>query len=159
MSIVSLSTALTREHREIDTGIERFVADLDRDVLDREPLLSAFDALRRHIYLEEALLFPPIRQAGLVMPVMVMLREHGSLWRLMDSMTEMLVQGDPGAFDDRLRSGCQELLAQLEQHNRKEEPIIYPSADSDLSEEASAELAEFLRSGSLPDGWVCATNR
>ncbi|HEY2878425.1 hypothetical protein [Nocardioides sp.] len=72
MSIVSLSAALTREHREIDNGIEAFVA-------------------------------------------------------------------------------------KLEQHNSKEEPIIYPRADSALTEEASVELAAFLRSGNLPDGWVCAT--
>ncbi len=156
MSIVSLSAALTREHREIDNGIEAFVAKLDRDVLDPEPLLSAFAALRRHIYLEEAFLFPPIRQAGLVMPVMVMLREHGELWRLMGSVTEMLDRSDPAEVD-RLRSRCRELLAQLEQHNSKEEPIIYPRADSALTEEASVELAEFLRSGNLPDGWVCAT--
>ncbi len=81
MSIVSLSDALTREHRDIDTGIRAFVVDLERGVVSPEPLLSAFEALRRHIYLEEAFLFPPIRQAGVLMPILVMLREHGTLWR------------------------------------------------------------------------------
>ncbi|WP_284255776.1 hypothetical protein [Pseudolysinimonas kribbensis] len=36
--MVSLSDALTREHRDIDGGIEAFVADLDRDVVTPEPL-------------------------------------------------------------------------------------------------------------------------
>lgn len=48
MSIVSLSDALTREHRDIDTGIRAFVVDLERGVVSPEPLLSAFEALRRH---------------------------------------------------------------------------------------------------------------
>lgn len=59
--MVSLQAALTREHRDIDA----FVADLDRGVVGPEALLNAFEALRRHIYLEAEFLFPPIRQVGL----------------------------------------------------------------------------------------------
>ncbi|MDN5896771.1 Hemerythrin HHE cation binding domain-containing protein [Brevibacterium sp. Mu109] len=153
--MVSLSAALTREHRDIDAGIEAFVADLDRGVVNLEPILTAFEALRRHIYLEEEFLFPPIRQAGLVMPVLVMVREHGTLWQLMDALTELMDDNDPGDVDDVLASTCRELLGQLEQHNSKEEPIVYPHAETDLAEEAAAELADFLQTGSMPDGWVC----
>lgn len=163
----SLSTALTREHRTIDAGIETFVAGLDGGVVDPRPLLTAVEALRRHIYLEEVFLFPPIREAGLVMPVLVMLREHGALWRLMDTLTEILdgtapvptddQHDDPA--DDRLLPLCRELLAQLEQHNSKEEPVIYPHADSDLTDDAAAALAAFLRAGSLPSEWTCEAVR
>jgi hemerythrin-like domain-containing protein len=157
--MVSLSDALTREHRDIDGGIEAFVADLDRDAVTPEPLLTAFEALRRHIYLEEEFLFPPIRQAGLLMPVMVMIREHGALWQLMDALTELLADNDPGDVDDELLSTCRALLDQLDQHNSKEEPIIYPHADADLDEQAAAHLVDFLESGSTPAGWVCEAVR
>lgn len=155
MSTTSLSEALTREHRDIDAGIETFVADLDRDVVDPKPLLVAFEALRRHIYLEETFLFPPIRQAGMMMPILVMLREHGTLWQLMDALSEQVASHDPAGSNDALRSACSELQARLDQHNEKEEPVVYPQADVDLDEAAAAGLAAFLRTGSTPDGWVC----
>ncbi|MEO6958238.1 MAG: hemerythrin domain-containing protein [Antricoccus sp.] len=155
MANTSLSEALIREHRDIDSGIEVFIADLERGVVDAEPLLVTLAALRRHIYLEEQFVFPPLRQTGLMMPVMVMLREHGELWQLMDTLTELLRGSDPTVLNDKFVSTCRTLLAQLDQHNSKEEPIIYPHADNDLSQETMAELAEFLDSGSTPDGWVC----
>lgn len=139
----------------IDTGIEVFIADLEHGVVDAQPLLVAFAALRRHIYLEEQFLFPPIQKAGLMMPVMVMFREHGALWQLTDTLTELLQGSDAPVVNDEFASTCRTLLAQLDQRNSKEEPIIYPFVGNDLSEEAMAELTDFLDSGSTPDGWVC----
>lgn len=153
MTTTNLADLLTREHRDIDGGIERFVAGLDRGAADPEPLLSAFAALRRHIYLEETFLFPPLRQGGMAMPIMVMQREHGTLWRLMDSLAALLAADGSAA---ELEPGCRQLLAELDRHNGKEEPVIYPHADAGLPGETAAELAEFLRTGSTPDGWVCA---
>lgn len=161
MPNMSLPGALIREHRNIDTGIETFIATLDHGTVVCEPLLSAFEALRRHIYLEETFLFPPIRQAGVLMPLLVMVREHGNLWQLMNTITALLEDHDSArsvdgqAADDDVASTCRILLAQLEQHNSKEEPIIYPHADKDLSAEATTTLAEFIRTGSTPQGWIC----
>ncbi len=155
MSAASLSEALTREHHEIDAGIETFTADLARGLVRTEPLLTAFGALRRHIYLEEEFLFPPIREAGLMMPVLVMLREHGELWSAMDAIERLLESDGVDTPDARLAPACVDLLARLDQHNSKEEPIIYPHADSDLDDESTETLAEFLRTGRTPEGWRC----
>ena len=59
-----ITDALTREHHAIDAGIETFLAD------DADPatLREALDALRRHIYLEERFLFPPLKQS-MMMPI------------------------------------------------------------------------------------------
>ena len=54
-----------------------------------------------------------------------------------------------------MRNACRELLATLDAHNAKEEPIIYPQADVALDPEASAKLHEFLDSGVMPEGWRC----
>jgi hypothetical protein len=69
--------ALEREHREVDEGIEAFADGPPAGQRDRKPLIRAIHALRRHIYLEEVFLSPPLRAAGLVAPVLVMLREYG----------------------------------------------------------------------------------
>lgn len=148
----ALSVALKREHREIDSGIATFVETLDEGCVRREPLMLALDALRRHIYAEETFLFPPIRKAGMVMPVFVMMREHGQLWRTMDALTDQLAGGADNA---QLRQTCSQLLTQLDQHNAKEEPVIYPHADTDLPAPVNSELAQFLETGQTPLNWVC----
>lgn len=84
----TLSAALEREHHEIDAGLEAFLDGLDSGEVRRDELTRAADALRRHIYLEEEILFPPIRDAGLVPPILVMLREHGEIWQTLDALEE-----------------------------------------------------------------------
>lgn len=148
----ALSVVLEHEHNEIDSGIEAFIEKLDGGRLQPEPLSAALEALRRHIYLEETFLFPPIREAATIMPIVVMLREHGELWRTVGTLTDLLVDR---ADSEELRNTCHRLLRQLEQHNSKEEPVIYPHADTDLPAQLSAELIRFIENGRIPDGWVC----
>ncbi len=152
----TLSAALQREHREIDTGIETFIEKLECGGIQPESLTAALEVLRRHIYLEEVLLFPPIRDAGMVMPIFVMMREHGQLWRTMDTLTDLLGDGND---DGRLADACRRLLDQLHEHNSKEEPIIYPHADMGLPAHTSSELTRFIETGRTPDGWVCQQAR
>lgn len=152
MSAGILSAALESEHREIDGGIETFTVGATNGDYDDAALLRALSALRRHIYLEEVFLFPPLRDAGLMMPIMVMEREHGELWQLMDTVQ---AAHDGGADPAELVPTCQNLLALLDRHNSKEEPIIYPQADAALDEQANAQLQEFIASGTMPEGWVC----
>lgn len=152
MESEALSGALEREHREIDGGIEAFTAALMKGKSQAEPLVRAMEALRRHIYLEEEFLFPPLRDAGMTMPIFVMLREHGELWKMMDALDGLLgTDTEP----DTVLNSCHALLAQLDKHNSKEEPIIYPQADTVLTASASAELSAFLDAGRMPEGWVC----
>ena len=152
-----LEAALTREHREIDAGIEEFVAAADTGQVLAEPLVRAMEALRRHIYLEETFLFPPLPAAGLMMPVLVMVREHGALWDAMAAIDDDLSALSP---EDRtavsqLLQRCRQLLAMLDQHNTKEEPVIYPRADLDLDEAVHDDLADFLYAGTTPEDWTC----
>ncbi|TXL61344.1 hemerythrin domain-containing protein [Aeromicrobium terrae] len=151
MKTIDLAEVLTQEHREIDAGIEAFVRSLAAGSVEPDPLVGAMAALRRHIYLEETLLFPPIRHAGMSMPLLVMAKEHGLLWRLMDHLDSLLAAQDVDALQVR----CEELQLILDQHNRKEEPIVYPRSAGDLTSEEAQVLAQFVESGSTPDGWVC----
>ena len=143
-----LQIALEREHREIDHDIEQFI----NQPTDPAPLRRSIEALRRHIYLEEDFLFPPLREAGLVMPILVMIREHGDIWKAMDNTEKLLADG---ADTDALLEVCAELVKLQEVHNAKEEPIIYTQADTKLSFEASTRLQAYLESSTLPEGWIC----
>lgn len=147
-----LADALEREHHEIDDGIEAFTAALAIGSSQRERLLRAVAALRRHIYLEEEFVFPPMRAGGMVAPLFVMVREHAQLWTTLDALeSELASDADEGV----LRKRCHELMVQLQHHNPKEEQVIYPQADAVLTGTASDDLLAFMQSGQLPQGWIC----
>ncbi len=147
----SLAAALEREHREIDEGIEAFGAEHEEGGGRVESLTGAIAALRRHIYLEEQFLFPALR-SELAVPTIVMLREHGEIWRTLDELEAQLAAR---GSDQEVRALCRELLARLAAHNGKEEPIFYTRADPGLPAAAAEELRVFLESGRMPEGWVC----
>lgn len=147
----SLAAALEREHREIDAGLESLTREGESP--DVEGALRAIAALRRHIYLEEEFLFPPLSGGNLVAPLFVMLREHGELWRTLDELEAALrAAAEPAA----LRECCHRLGVQLLHHNVKEERVVYPAADESLPPDVAARLQELLETGALPDGWSCA---
>lgn len=145
--------ALEREHREVDEGIEAFTDGPPAIQRDRKTLIRAIHALRRHIYLEEVFLFPPLRTARLVAPVLVMLREYGQMWQTLDSLERELDAGDAGGTVLTL---CRPLAVQFLHHNMKEERILYLRADDVLTSAEAGRLRAFLDSGELPEGWVCA---
>lgn len=157
MQSASLEVALEREHREIDEGIEAFTtasadgADAATLAARAATLSRTIEALRRHIYLEEEFLFPAMR-VGFAIPIGVMLREHGEIWRTLDVLQAQLAEGGAAAS---ISETCEELMSQLDWHNAKEEPIFYTHADRSLSPAQSAELKTLLDSGQMPAGWVC----
>ncbi|QKW38742.1 hemerythrin domain-containing protein [Actinomadura sp. NAK00032] len=152
MEIESLAAALEREHHEIDEGIEAFTAEPVGGKREREPLVRAVRALRRHIYLEEEFLFPALHAAGLMAPVMVMLREHAEMWGTLDAL-------DEAADDDAALTLCRRLNVQLLHHNMKEEKILYPELERVVPAPQEERLRAFLRTGEMPADWVCVRVR
>jgi hemerythrin-like domain-containing protein len=151
MSPSTLADALEYEHHEIDRGIAAVLADPQQTAA----LSRALEALRRHIYLEEQFLFPPLYDAGEVPSIVLMVREHGAIWRTMDAIEASLVAGTEARTADL----CRELVGRLERHNAKEEAVIYPEADSVLGSQEAARLRSFLEAGRVPEGWVCRNAR
>jgi len=145
----ALAAALEREHREIGEGIDGYTSQQPGEQERVAALRRAVEALRRHIYLEEEFLFPPMDEE-LAIPTMVMLREHGEIWRRLDQIEQELDRGG-----DSVPQACRELLVVLASHNAKEEPIFYGRADATLDESESAQLSELIESGRMPEGWVC----
>lgn len=152
METETLRAVLEREHQEIDAGVEPVTGQGTVDADQRQALLRAMVALRRHIYAEEELLFPPLREAGLVGPILVMLREHAQMWQSLEALDRLLDSGSVG--DDALPVLSRQLFAQLQAHNPKEETILYPQADA-LPTGVVSGVRDFLDSGQLPEGWMC----
>lgn len=148
----TLGQALEREHREIDAGIARFAGTGAASAGDSAAgLETALDRLRRHIYLEEEHLFPPLSAAGMVGPVFVMTREHAEMWQWAEQLAAAAAGGDWAAAAAR----CRELASLLDAHNGKEEAIVYAGADRVLAPQLRAELTDLVATAAMPDGWVC----
>lgn len=148
----TLADALTAEHLAIDVGISAFTTGLKGGEPQVDTMLEALAAHRRHIYLEEKFLFPPLRMGGMFAAILVMLREHGEMWRIMDELEPMV---RAGGTDPSVPELCEKFVALIAAHNEKEEATIYAKADDQLNGPATAELREFMESGTMPDGWVC----
>lgn len=149
----SAGQRLERDHHRIDEGFARFAESLSLSGpgVDREAFDGAALALRHHIYIEEAHHFPVVRASGLMGPILVMLREHGEIWDLLDRIATALDHGD----DAEAKAVWLQLADVLEQHNVKEEKIVYPAGDEKLPPEVAATIVDALESGTTPDGWVC----
>ncbi len=148
-----VAAILSREHRDIDAAIECFSADPSSGKA-AQSLAAAIVALRRHIYVEEEGLFPMLSAGGVVPPILVMLREHAQIWETLDAL-----ENDLSTVGGQAPELCHRLLIQLQHHNVKEERILYPEADEALATHPAPSLTEFLKSGPLPDGWICIRAR
>jgi hemerythrin-like domain-containing protein len=148
----SASAGLQREHHEIDEGLAVLTTAARSREQDPAAVRRAIHALRRHIYLEEELLFPPLAEAGLLAPVFVMLREHAQIWATLDALQREL-DGNAGT-GPAAQALAHQLAIQLQHHNLKEEKILYPQADQVLTTTATRHLKAFLQTGQLPKGWI-----
>ena len=155
MAAELLAVTLEREHHQIDEAIAAYIASPAHG-RNPEPLVRAVSALRRHIFLEEELVFPKLRHAGTTAAMSVMLREHAQIWAGLDAIDRELQAG----VDDRMvAKHCHELAVRLQHHNLKEERTIYAQADQALADEEAAKLAALLEACELPAGWVCIKAR
>ena len=93
---------------------------------------EAFDAaMARHFLMEEEVLFPALDDATGMHgrgPVVVMLHEHSQMRAL---LVEMAASAKAGRFQALLDQG-DTLMLVIQQHNAKEENVLYPMADTVL---------------------------
>ncbi len=107
-------------------------------------------AMERHFRQEEEELFPAFEQAsGNVMgPTQVMRLEHQQMRDTLAEMDSVLVGGDLEEFLGQAET----LLILMQQHNIKEEQILYPMCDRFLGNAAGSVLdaARNLAAGESP---------
>ncbi|MDT8445612.1 MAG: hemerythrin domain-containing protein [bacterium] len=109
--------------------------------------LSAFlGAMACHFDMEETILFPVFEdKTGMkgMGPTEVMRQEHQQMRQLLAQMQSSLDQGDTQAA---LRP-AETLMILMQQHNLKEENILYPMLDQQLAKDEMIPQLEALRDG------------
>ncbi len=95
-------------------------------------LFARFDqVLRRHFTMEEEVMFPAFEQVSGMTgggPTFVMRTEHEQMRGVLDQMAAAIGKGE---VEEMLDLG-DTLLMLIQQHNAKEEGILYPAADGML---------------------------
>jgi regulator of cell morphogenesis and NO signaling len=135
---------LAQDHRRLDKIIDDLCAMVEDGELDRaEYSFKDLDGgLRRHIRLEEELLFPVFDvRTGLCGPTQIMRYEHRHIEQLLVELSQALAEGRRRAASSALTT----LLQVLGNHNIKEERILYPKTDQALSDEERRALIARLR--------------
>lgn len=126
-------TFFTADHRHCDELWAKVEAAADGgDPKEAAKALAEFDAaMRLHLEMEEEILFPAIERAmnmhGMG-PTQMMRMEHAQMRGVLDTMARAAATG---AVDGVLDHG-DTLMMLIQQHNLKEEGILYPMAERGL---------------------------
>lgn len=144
MRFDSIDGYLSWDHDRLDGLLADVVRLVDQnDLAAAREAYPAFDeGLRRHIRIEEEILFPLFeRKTGMTSgPTMVMREEHRIIQSALDRMKAALVAAAAPAFRDALAT----LESTLPPHNMKEENVLYPMTDQALSDEERSEVTARL---------------
>jgi hemerythrin-like domain-containing protein len=139
----TIAATMTADHRHCDEYFSAAEAAASRaDWAEAERLFRLFrEATLNHFALEEERLFPAFEgHIGHGMgPTQVMRMEHNQMRQLMDEMEASLNGQDKAGYLGRSET----LMMILQQHNMKEEQMLYPMMDQTLGQ-AGAEIASEL---------------
>ena len=133
----TISDYLSADHQRCDT----LFASAEAAAAEQQPEAASKayaefqEAMLHHLDMEESILFPAFEQAtGSNMgPTRIMRMEHAQMRELFGQMQDALAAHDTDTF-----AGLAEtLLILMQQHNLKEEQILYPMTDRALSEPAA----------------------
>lgn len=134
------------DHRSCDAswaGVETAIEA--GDAAQAQKAWSSFhEAMERHLHMEEDHLFPAFEEATGMRgggPTFVMREEHRQMRALMAQMSSLM---EAGELQETLDQG-DTLLMLIQQHNAKEEGMLYPMAEQHLGaawESLRARLAE-----------------
>ena len=131
-----VQTYMTTHHRECDEILADAEAPLaSGDWHGYNTKWQAFvEELYHHLTMEEEVLFPAFEQAtGMTQgPTMVMRGEHEQMRAFVGQMQEAIDNKD----QERAMGLVESLVLLIQQHNMKEEQMLYPMCDARLPDNA-----------------------
>lgn len=131
----TITQAFSKEHSNCDkifAQAENLVANKQWAEADSE-FNKFYTAMEKHFTAEEEILFPTFEErTGHTMgPTQVMRMEHQQMRQIFAQMQTSLAQRD----DEQYLGLSETLLMLMQQHNMKEEQMLYPMTDQALSNE------------------------
>ncbi len=132
MVLEQISQFMSADHRRCDARFataEEAVSNKDWGAA--RPLFdSCVQAMARHFGMEEEILFPEFEHTtgNTAGPAQVMRMEHAQIHQLISQCDDALSEQDGEAF----LGASETLLAMIQQHNMKEEQILYQLTDQVL---------------------------
>ena len=146
---LSISHLMIPDHRKCD----ELYAELEEVVVAKdwpqaEKLMIKFtDSMQKHLDAEEDLIFPEFeKKTGQTQgPTYVMKMEHQQMKDIMERLTKILTEdGSENAYDEVV--GLMEtLMILMQQHNMKEEQMLYIMADQVLAESLETIVPELSK--------------
>jgi len=133
---------IENHHSCDDTFADAEHAALNCDWATADSLFDKFRlGMAKHFRIEEEIIFPTLLSAGGPSgPVQVMRMEHAQMNSLIEQMADSLARRDSNEY-----GGLSEtLLIVMQQHNLKEEQMLYPIADHFLASQR-VDLLEIMR--------------
>ena len=131
----TITDYMSADHQRCDNLFaEAEAAAVKNDLAATVAGFNAFhQAMVHHLTMEENIMFPAIEEAtGSYMsgPTRIMRMEHGQMRGLFEDIEAALAAEDTHACAGLLET----LLILMQQHNMKEEQMLYPMADRTLQE-------------------------
>ena len=130
-----LAAFFEQDHRDCDARWVDVEELLDTEDIDAaRPAWQKFEAgLRRHMAMEEEVLFPAFESAARMDdggPTAAMRMEHQQMRGLLDQIGAAMESGDA----EQAMDIGDTLLMLMQQHSNKEEGMLYPMAESVLAD-------------------------
>ena len=140
-----ISQFMTQEHRECDSAFattEQAIAQKNWEEAEKTFLAFSNDTLK-HFKREEEVLFPAFESAtGMTQgPTQVMRYEHEQVRGLIGNMAKAIEDKDK----DAALSLAESMMILLQQHNMKEEQMLYAMCDRQLSPELKTTTLEEMK--------------
>lgn len=137
-----ITDLMSDDHRSCDD----FLAAVERAVVGGAWELAGAefarfrDALLNHFTAEESVLFPAFeRRTGMYLgPTQVMRGEHAQMRQLLAAAESALAEHD----GDEYAGNAETLLVMMQQHNVKEENVLYPMCDQQLADQIETLLPQ-----------------
>jgi len=127
---------LTNDHRKCDEVFAQMEAKAGEALSDAKELTAAFvEDMEKHFQMEERVMFLEFEtKTGMTQgPTAMMRQEHMQMRGLMSQLIEAIDADNK----DKFFGLTETLMILLQQHNMKEEQMLYPMAQQHLSTESN----------------------
>lgn len=160
---MGLKDRLGDEHGLVERALRSIVSGPSTDEAVRQTFEQCVRALRKHMYVEEEIIFPRVLAhfGGEVLGVVRGLEaEHGAVLKLLEKARLALQMGDQASFRRELEGVLRVLHGGRGQlgHHQREEQTVYSLLDV-LGEKPLEELEREAEVAAAPEDWTSRSLR